>query len=810
MKQMLSGASAVAIAAGLWSGFAVQAQAQATAAEEVEAVIVTGTARRDLTVLSSPTPIDVVGAATLEKTGQVSLTQALRTAVPSASFAQTGGIIGARLANSVSLRGLPAGNTLVLVNGKRRNPTSKVSTGNEWSRGSQPVDVNDIPIEAVARVEVLRDGASAQYGSDAIAGVVNIILRGNDKGGYAQATWGQFYEGDGASRDVSGWYTVPLGSRGFLNLTTHLHNNGTTDRDNRDIRTYYFAGDPREATANKDFGFYGNPLSRSIVSSLNGEFELADKLTAYATATGVYRTSINKYFIRPAADNNVRALYPNGTMTDVKYASRNYDGVAGLRYDAGSLGSFDFSIEYGHGRQSSSMYNSLNATYGTASQRNFFLGAYNQEQLNIQLDYLKDVAVGWSSNPVTVSAAAGYRHEKFYITAGEPASYNNGGVLILDGPNAGRRPPPGAADFGGLTPDDATNVGRDVYFGFVGLEQKLTDQLQVGGAVRFEDFSDFGSKATGKFSARYDFLPSFGIRGAVSTGYHAPTTGQMGASSTTLLWIQPTTGPQFLGISAFYPAANRVARALGAKDLKPETSVNLSAGFVARPLPGLSIELDAYQIKIDDVILPSDSLTGAGLAAKLAPFGITDVSAVRFFVNQADVTAKGVDVVIRYRWDWDGVGAFDLSLAGNTNASKIRRILPNPPELAGTGLVLVGRVSQGYLTRWSPKDKFTASLRYTRGPFEVGFNAVRYGKYRNTAGNAVNDQVFSPQWVANLSLSYSFWHQTKVTVGANNLFDSYPDAPYAQNRFNGFNNYDLQAPEGGNGGYYYVSLSKRF
>src|SRR5215217_5863288 len=306
MRFQFAGSSLLVIAAVLVSA---PAFAEDAVAHDVDEVVVTGTRRADVTVLNAVTPIDVVGEDALRASGSQTVVQGLRATVPSATFAQTGGIIGARLANSVSLRGLPAGNTLVLLNGKRRTPTAKVSTGNEWSRGSQPVDLNDIPLEAIGRVEVLRDGASAQYGSDAIAGVVNVILRGDEPGGFLQGSYGQYYEGDGETRDISGWYTLPLADKGFVNASLHLRDSGTTDRDNPDIRAYYFPGDPREATVDKDFGFYGNPDAKSAVGGLNGEYALSDNVTAYGFGTAAYRKSVARYRIRPAADNNVRGRF---------------------------------------------------------------------------------------------------------------------------------------------------------------------------------------------------------------------------------------------------------------------------------------------------------------------------------------------------------------------------------------------------------------------------------------------------------------------------------------------------------------------
>ncbi len=776
------------------------------ATDPLEEVIVTGTRRSDVTPLTSPIPIDVVSADALQSTGSQTLVQSLRALVPSAAFAQTGGVIGSRLAQSISLRGLPAGNTLVLVNGKRRAVSPKISFGNEWSRGQQPVDLNDIPQSAVARIEVLRDGASAQYGSDAIAGVVNVVLRGGEPGGEIAATLGQFFAGDGQTQAIDGWGTLPLGDRGFLNMSLAARKGDRTDRDNRDALTYYFAGDPREATVDKDYGFYGNPETEAAAVSFNSEYSITDGVAAYGFGTYSYRESVALYRITPNSNGNVRSRFPDGQMSNPIYRFKNYDFVLGVRGDDVLGGRLDLNVEYGHGRNENEFRNAQAASFGAASPTNFNLGTYLSDQTTLQLDFTREFDVSFGDRPLTFSAGLAYREEEFGIDPGDPFSYGDGRVPIADGPSAGMLPAPGSTDFAGLRPQDAGRYDRSVSSAYIGLEQRFTDRFQGGIAGRFEDFSDFGTATTGKLSLRYDFTDRIALRASAGKAFKAPTMGQIGASSTTAVYVFPPTGAPFLATRGFYPVSNPVARSLGAAPLEPEESDNLLVGFVLRPTENFSITADWYQIDVSDVIIPIDALLGPAVTAILTANGIANVQSVAYFANQADTRTDGYDVVAQYTLDLGNSGRWDFSLSGNGNDHKITRIAPNPPQLAGASLTLVGRQAQGYLTEWSPENKIVASTRFQRGPVDINVNAIRYGEFKFFAGNPANDQVFDPQWVVNLSLGYRFNDSMRVVLGANNVLDDFPEAPIPANRFRGMNNYDLQAPEGGNGGYYYLTF----
>ena len=842
MKTLFSGVSGLAIAIGLatvpvagqCATAAVDAAPAADAAggDTAGEIVVIGTRRADVTTLTSAVPVDVASSADLTAAGSTNLVTSLRTLLPAVSFAETGGQIGARQAKSVSLDGLGPSDTLVLVNGIRRNLSPRVSAGTEWGKGTQPVDLNDLPEGAVERVEVLRDGASAQYGSDAIAGVVNVVLRGNSPGGNITASYGQYDAGDGPRADINAWYTFKLGAKGFLNLDVEFQGANHSYRDYTDARQYYFAlnnttglpcgpiastgqptaaqplchQDPREAQVNRRQSAYGDPITRKAISSFNGEYELTDRLTAYAFGTWAYRLGRTDGTTLPDSDGNLRALYPNGFQSSSFFTFRTQDGAAGLRFDGGAYGHFNLSTEYGQGFNTLSA-NTQNASLGLATPTHFYQGTYISKQSSTQLDYVNELKTPLSPAPLTLSAGLAYRWELYGIKAGDAASYANGGVAIADGPDAGKFPTPGA---GGLSPLDAGTYKRTSESAYIGVDQKFFDQLLVSLAAREEHYSDFGDATVGKIASRWDITPWVALRGSVSNGFKAPTMGQLGWSSHTSAYIYPAVGPAYSGLILFGTPSNPVAQALGASPLKPEKSTNYSLGLVLRPTSSLSLTADVYRIDVKDNILPTDTLNGAYVTSVLTKYGYSAINSVRYFTNGLNSQTQGLDIVVRDHWDFGAYGQLQASVAANWNKVEITKLLPISPILNGSGVVPIGVQSQGFFTRFAPDNKWVATLAYTHGPWEVSATTTRYGHYVFTATTPALTQTFGVQWVENLAISRTFKDGYRFTVGANHILNSNPDQPLAGDVYSGANNCDLQAPEGCQGAYYYVRLDKKF
>jgi len=779
---------------------------------QLDQVVVLGTHRTDVTALSSSAPVDVIDSQQLERSGATTLNQALERLVPSFNFPQSGGTgLSAWNGKAASLRGLSPDQTLVLVNGKRRHASAYVKVQEDWGYGSQPVDISTIPVSAVDHVEVLRDGASAQYGSDAIAGVVNIVLRKDDSGGHFSTQVGQYSKGDGLSREVNGWKGFKLGDDGFLNLSFDGTLNNPTDRGYPDTRQYYFNGDSREASADRD-KIWGASGMHKFNLAYNGEVGLTDQLRAYSFGTfGRTFNEVKLLYVRPQDNGNVRSIYPDGFMPDLTVRQDDVASTIGLKYDLGEQGRFDLSATYGQNQQQDWISDTVNASLGAASPTHFYNGERINAQSVLNLDYTRDLSFSALNNPVTLSAGVGAIEDRYQLKAGDTASWINGGQPVignpvLDGAGIVTPAPPGAQAYSGLTPGDESNSSRHSYNAYLDLESQFTDKFQAGLAVRQEHYSDFGSATTGKLSTRYDFTPQIAVRATASTGFRAPALGQQYTSSTSLT---------FYGNDVFQsrtlPVSSGAAQALGASDLKAEKSRNLSAGLVLRPSHNSDLSIDAYQIGIVDRITPTQNLTGNYVQSILSAAGYSDIASARFFTNAMDTMTRGVDVVGHYRPELSVPGKLELGLGYSKTKTTITHIAPNPAALAGTNLVLIGRQIQGLIEDASPDSKLVLNALYNWEDWDINLSGVRYGRYTYThATNPALDQRMSPQWVTNLDIAHHFTDSLTVSVGGNNVFDTHPDKLLPANRSRGVSKYTSLAPDGFNGAFYYLRASYDF
>ena len=765
----------------------------------LDTIVITGTRANDRTVAESLSPIDVITPEALEATGTSELATALSRALPSLNFPRPAITDGTDAVRPAQLRGLAPDQVLVLVNGKRRHTTALINLNGSQGRGSSPVDLNAIPIAAVERVEVLRDGASAQYGSDAIAGVVNVVLKGGT-GGSIEAKYGQYSAGDGAQTQLTGDGGFEFGDgRGMVHLAGQLGHNEQTDRARPDNPAASPQPNPVPPLG-RVVQRYGDPEIDQGAVSLNGEFDFGDNLTVYGFGMASNRDAISNGFYRAPNDSrNNPAIYPDGFLPNIHNLSKDRSFVAGMRGTAGGW-DWDASWNYGYNWLRFRVENSLNRSMGLASPLNFYAGALEVTQNVANVDVSKPFEVGAFSGPMTVAFGVEYREEKFNQSPGEPASYIDG-----DGPLVNT--PPGAQVFPGFKPSDAGHHKRDSWSVYADVEADITAKFSGGIAARYEDYSDFGTTTSGKLSARYAFTDRFALRGTVSTGFRAPSLQQQFFQST---------ATNFIGGVPFdvrtFAVTDPVAIALGAEPLKPEKSKNYSLGLVMQPMQDLYVTLDAYQIDVEDRIILSENLIGAAVTSFLQARGIFGVTGGRYFTNAVDTQTRGIDLVGTYHWTLDD-GGFDLTAGYNHNKTTIERIAPNPPQLTSGGLNLnrIGRVEQGRVTVGAPREKFALSGAWNTSHWAFNAAATRYGEFSVLfdPASANRDQTFGAEWTLDVSASYKAGGWT-FTIGGDNVTDEYPDEIILPNTTGGQIPYSTASPFGFNGAFVYGKVGFRW
>jgi iron complex outermembrane receptor protein len=797
----------------------------------IEEVIVTGTRSTSRTVTESMAPIDVISAAELTKSGKQSTRDLISSLVPSANTSNSGA--GASFAiKTVSLRGLSADQTLVLVNGKRRHNTAILFVNGATQNGQSPPDLDLIPSASIERIEVLRDGASAQYGSDALAGVINIILKKSPEGGSMSALYGKTAEGDGETGQISGNFGMKLGEAGYLNLTGDVRINDLTDRGDKTLNTtlMYFplnalgqpvrvgtpgaTPDPREATANRHTSHPGSPAVQLFSLGYSAGTPITDDIDLYSFGTFASRnTAAWLTFRNPNVVNNITAVTPDGYTPRLFLKDRDFQVALGAK--GTELFGFDWDLSSTFSRDDVGYYeNSLNASMGPASPTRFYIGTLKFQEWTTNFDVTREIATGWFAKPLFLAAGLEYRDDQFQIEAGEPASYINGGyVAPVGSPQAGVVFAGGSQGVTGFPPFSAGTFTRNNTSAYLNVEQSLTDKWEVALAGRFEHYSDFGNAKTFKLSSRYAVTPWLAVRGTASTGFRAPSLQQQhyASSSTIGVIVPPATTTQLYPVQLL-PPDNPAAIALGAKPLEAEKSTNYSVGLVARPLPRLNVTLDVYEIKIDNRILQSGTLgPNAAVSAALASQNLNPQQAAFYYGNFADTSTRGVDFVADYRTDFGDFGSVRWTFSANHNKSKFDRIVSPPPALAAAGIVYIDRVKIGDLTVGTPKDKYILGADWTLGKFDTNLRLTRYGEVIQRTSLAANDETVSPKLIVDLDLSYAATDNITLSVGANNLLDAYPDSVRASNRGTpAFAYYNQYSPYGISGGFYYARVAARF
>ena len=770
-------------------------------------VVVTGTrSGAERTVLESAVPIDVLTTEDLRASGRTETNQIIQMLAPSFNFPRATISDGTDQVRPSTLRGLNPDQVLVLINGKRRHTSALVNVNGTVGRGSTGVDLNAIPISAIERIEVLRDGAAAQYGSDAIAGVINIILK-SDAPGEFSSTVGQTTEGDGrvAQADVS--YGLLRSANGFLNLSAAFREREQTNRSAPDPRVQYFAGDPRNTDPNLTNQInhrQGDGDARDMGAFANFGRTLASGLEVYAFSGLTFRRGEAAGFFRRALDDRtVRAIYPNGFLPIINAHIWDGSAAAGVRGEKAGW-YWDFSGVYGRNTFDFTIKNSANVSLGAASPTTFNAGRLGFDQLTMNLDLVKPFEVGLYS-PLSVAVGAEARRDGYTITRGEPDSYRDGGVDILDGPNAGRQPQIGSQVFPGFKPSDEQTAARNAFAGYVDLEADLHSKFLVNLAARSEYYDDFGSTTTGKLAMRFEPMPRFALRGAVSTGFRAPSLGQSFFSSTATNFIVVGGVSTPFDIRTF-PVGSEEAQILGARELKPEKSRNYSAGVAWQPIGRVSLTADYYHIEIDDRIVLSGNFIGADIQQLLTARGFPGVRGGRFFTNAIDTKTNGIDVIAQTAFDIGTLGLSRFTAGYNHNTSEVTRVAATPPQLGARQEVLFDRVERARIEEGQPRDNLHLALNHTAGPLGINLATARYGRVtsRGTAINGTADQTFNEKWITDIGLSYRFAGALTLMLGADNAFDVYPDRNIAPISNGGIFLYNQISPFGFNGAYYYV------
>lgn len=827
--------SLLGLASPLMLGAVATAMGQERAAgdETLEELIVTGIRGQARSVTDSTVPVDVLGAEQFDNQGDTDLSNLLRNVVPSYNVNSQPISDAATIVRPPNLRGLAPDHTLVLVNGKRRHRAAVIYwLGNGVSDGAQGPDISAIPSSALKRVEVLRDGASAQYGSDAIAGVMNFILNDANEGVNVEGRYGGYYKGDGAQYALSGNVGLPLTSNGFANFSFEYGETDPTDRSvQRDDAAALIAagntavrdpaqvwGTPRveddlklflntgvklndnfevyghgnyvSKTATGGF-FYRNPNTRDAVFSVDGgETLLIGDLTPtdadVCPVVTITNDAPDPAALQSVFDNpncfSFQEIFPGGFTPQFGGDLEDYAALAGIRGTVGERLHWDLSAGYGYNSVDFFISNTVNASLGPDTPTSFDPGAYIQEEMGVNFDVSYRL-----TDAVTLSGGAEWRDETFEIEPGQVESWDFG-PLADQGFSAASN------GFPGFTPEISGSWSRRNYALYGDLAWRVIEPWRLDLAVRWEDFEDFGTTTNGKVATQYRFTDAFALRGSWSTGFRAPTPGQSNASNVTTQF-DPVRFE--LVNQGTIPSTNPVAQLRGGRPLDPEESESFSLGAIFE-LGAFSLTADFYSIEVDDRLsLSQDFVLTPEEVAALVASGVTSAANLqdfRFFTNDFDTKTEGVDVVATYEKDLFG-GRTGLSLAFNHNETEVKRFNPETLDAA--------RIQQ--LQEGLPENRWSLTGTQAWGSWR-GLARLNYysGWFDNEDGES-----YGGEYLVDVEMAYTYNDALSIMLGVQNVFDQYPEEnPNARATVG--NRYSQYSPFGFNGGFWYGRIVYQF
>ena len=830
-------------------------QAAESDSADAGTIIVTGVRGAPRTVAESPAPIDVIGADKLQTTGSAEFGEALSKLLPSLNFGSTNAGVFS-IGRPVTNRGLSPGYTLVLVDGKRRHNGAFLNNSPTDTSGVNPVDLDFIPTSAIDRIEVLKDSAAAQYGTDAIAGVINIQLA-KKEGLSGDFTYGTLYGANGSPDSWKGSirYGTKIGNAGgFLTISGDIRKRGgawwnlpatdtnlyglpadrtidqviaTSGLTRAQVEANIAAANARNAQWSRDGAHNGDPQIKAFNLSYNAELPVTDHVTLYSFGTyGERDAQIGNNFRRPNGTANFTALFPDGYYPLNNIAENDFQFVGGLR---GTLIGWDYDVSSSFGRNYSHQFSKLSirpslGPTGPTQWSNLANFEFRQWTHNIDLHRSVDIGL---AKPLEISIGGEYRLDRFRTFAGDPLAYQPATYSFKPGDqqydwNVGRAASPVVQGAIVLSPADEADIGRKVYAGYVDLGLYPTDAWYVGAAVRAEHYSDGSGSPVGlKLNSRYEVTPTLAIRGTVGTGFRAPSLTQIGYAQTdgrTSLFFNAATGQTELRptVAKLVTADSTIGQLLGAKPLRAEKSWNAGLGFVFTPTTALSITLDGYYIRIKDRIERTGRLFGPGISAILAANGLADIEQAEYFINAADTETKGFDLVADYSRTLGDFGKIGATLAFNYSRTKVTDVVATPSQLfaangaslLGAGSVFFGGDKIGELEVLQPHTKLVSTLNWSKGIFGLSVTATRYGKYtqRTAAGD---DRHFGAKIITDASVSAKVTDFATLSVGATNLFDVRPETNGPGSPQTGQGYYG-PSPFNPAGGYYYGRIALAF
>ncbi|MDP9421833.1 MAG: TonB-dependent receptor [Pseudomonadota bacterium] len=853
VRSFMVSAAALAVATPAWAQTTQDPPTQAgeeptTAAEEPREIVVTGTRRLDRSVTDSASPVDVVSSEDLQAAPTSNMLDTLKNIVPSFFVGQNTISDASTFVRPPSLRGLPPDEVLVMINGKRFNRSAlvQVFSGGEsgLAFGSHGADISSIPSIAIKNLQILRDGATSQYGSDAIAGVLNYALR-DDAGYELIGRYGQFYEGDGESKQIAGNVGFRLGESAFVNLSGEWFDDNQTSRGETRATAVIFAQENPDLEDQLPHfplpaQIWGNSPTNGYKFVLNSGVDLTDNVEAYlfgnlahseADQSFNFRSSLlglhpterfngtavqtvnvigreffqHPYYQTPCPTGNptcpagafvldsntffLSEIYPAGFTPRFVGVTDQRFGAVGLR---GTTGGFrwDLSTSLARNQLDLSMYDSISPSYGPESQTSFEFGKQIQKEWNGNLDVAYELAAGLAS-PITLSAGAEFRKETYETTPGDEQSFGVGpwanqaiyeqiapgvftpllqsdprcvtvGTVLpdpADDPRCVYIESPAASGYGGTSPTFAGSNSEFSWGFYGGAEADVTEQLTLGAAARYENYESFGGTTVFKVNGKYDFSDAFAVRATVGTGFHAPSPGQNNAQVLTTNFLFG----QSVQVGT-YPVTSEIAQYFGAEPLKPAKATNYGLGFVWTPASNTTLTVDAYRIKVRDRIFISQPffVTQDDIDALPALASVGVGGTVQYFTNSFDTRTQGIDVVGTHRMGLAG-GDLNLTLAYNYNKTKVTRF--DPGTIAEAQIIDAERLA--------PSHRANLQATWKMGNFAINAIEHFYGSWRSELDYP--GQKFGSKFTTDIEASYTFMEHFTLSVGANNLFDQYPD-----------------------------------